>query len=110
MLFHSSLWLIIKLIASLLLISHLIITWLQPFPTAPYPQLAYFMEEWTLIDRQGNKLFYDRHRIILDGAGFLLIELTGDSPRKILTVFSDQLDKDEHRQLRLMEKIHRKKK
>lgn len=109
MVFHSSWYLPLKVLISFLVTLQAYRIWQHPFPVE-YQQLYYFMDEWVLVDRLQNKLFFDRHRIILDTGCFLLLELSGESPRKVLTLCYDQLTKDEHRQLQLMEKLQRKKK
>jgi len=101
---------ILKLLLSLVIIYSLKVIWQAPFPTLPYLQLTHFMDEWSLVDRHQKKQFFDYHRIILDAGFFILLELTGDSPRKVLVIFFDQLTHAEHRQLRLMERLQRKKK
>lgn len=104
MVYQSSFWLPVKGLCMVLLATQFLTVRNRPFPTV-FTELSYYMDQWTLTDNRGHKFFYDQHRILLQVGLFFLMELTQDRKRKVLLVFFDQLQPDDYRILRLMEKI-----
>lgn len=52
---------------------------------------------------QGNKISYEKHRVILDVGLFFLLEVRKDGFRKVFVIFFDQLTADEYRLLKFIE-------
>lgn len=101
----SGCWLWIKLLFALILVRQWLAIKRWPCPTAEYSQLDFSMNTWSLTDRTGNRFHYDKHRVILNAGLFFLLELREEQQRKLLVIFFDQLEKEDFRRLKLIEKI-----
>ncbi len=74
---------------------------------APMPKiisLSYHSSHWHLTDVKGNVLKYEHASVLFDGGLFFLLVLKGESARKQLIVFYDQLSEGQWRYLKWHEK------
>jgi hypothetical protein len=104
MVYLSGCWLLFKWVFLSILLRQLWTIWHTPYPT-PYRQLDYFMKEWQLEDKDGNIAKFEKQRILLSAGFFFLLELKEKKCKKILIVFRDQIQKEDLRVLKLIEKV-----
>lgn len=71
-----------------------------PLPT--YCKLTYQSGHWWLQDKQGHEKKYIKANITFHGGFYILLRLKGESIKKELIIFKDQLTNEQYRQLELM--------
>ncbi|MGQ3887795.1 hypothetical protein ACQUW5_02030 [Legionella sp. CNM-1927-20] len=88
------------------LIFNYISIYVNPFPYKHFKKLIFLKDEWILTNGFDMELRYQKMRIILDCGFFFLLELSGERECKVVVIFADQLSRDQHRILKLIEKTH----
>lgn len=101
----SSLFFLAKLVGLCFLLYQLIKIFLNPFPDPRFREIVYKAKKWILYETNGHMQHFEKHRVILDMGICFLLEFTQQRQRKTMVVFFDQLQQDDYRQLKLIEKI-----
>lgn len=106
-LFYSSVMLIFKVSAVILLTFNLFQIIRNPFPHPDYLALSYDGTNWIL---QTNKdsLIYENACVLVNSGLFILLELNIAKQKKMIVIFSDQFSNDDKRLIRITEKNHHK--
>lgn len=105
MLWLSGLPWLIQCLATLFLLFQMIRLILEPNYGLPFQELRLKVGESAVLEAHRGVAIYAKHRVILDSGLFFLLELSLDTQRRIIVVFFDQLDPDEYRVLKILEKI-----
>ena len=103
--FCSGCWLGFKLFFVIIIVRQLILIYQFSNPCLPYIELSCVMNEWRLLNKNGNIERFDSHKVLFNSGLFFLLELRSDARKKRLLIFFDQLYNDEFRKIKLMEKI-----
>ena len=65
-------------------------------------KLTYHPGYWLLHEVKGRQIKYERATIGFDGGLFMLLTLSGNSPRKNLVIFSDQITTAQYRLIKFI--------
>ena len=74
-----------------------------PYPG--YQKLGYHGSYWYLFDVSGQKKKYTRAEVRFDGSLFMVLTLLGDTHKKTLVVFRDQITRSHYSVLKLISRI-----
>jgi hypothetical protein len=105
MMYYSDLSILIKLGVSLLLLTHLVSFLFDRKQVLPYEKLVFHQNEWLLYNRDQIEGPYQTHRILLEAGIFFLLQLRLDQKQRLVVIFFDQIEADEYRTLRILEKM-----
>jgi hypothetical protein len=114
MVMNTSLALILKASIAIFLIYRLYILVFRREQTAyfPFEKLGFQAKKWYFQNKDGATLHYDKIAVILEAGIFFLLECSmlpepGSSKikTKVYLVFFDQINREDYRILRLLEKI-----
>lgn len=72
-------------------------------PLPNHKKLSYHPSYWLLHKADGLQIKYERVSIIFEGGIFILLCLTGISPRKTLVIFKDQITVAQYRILKFID-------
>ena len=100
-LIRSALPLLMIFMLFLVLIIFFIFIIYSKSPISTYHKLSYHPGYWLLHEVNGNHIKFEHASIGFEGGVFLLLTLTGISPRKNLVIFKDQISTEEYRILKL---------
>lgn len=75
-------------------------------PHLIFSEISFNSGKWLLHNRDGQSEEFEKHRIVLEAGIFFLIEFIKGNQRKSFVLFFDQLQTNDYRLLRLIEKIH----
>ncbi|VEG89979.1 hypothetical protein [Legionella spiritensis] len=101
----SGLPIAIKITLLLFLLFSVIHVYHTPHYTSGMRTLIYKKTGWQLINEQDVADNFNHYRIIIDAGLFLLVEFSTARKRRVFIIFSDQISSDEHRFLKIIEKI-----
>lgn len=105
MIYQSGFSVFIKITLAACLLFQLIRLLREQTRALPWKRLVYQNGQWFLHRQSSTEGPFDKHRILLEAGIFFLLQLSDDKKRTLLVVFFDQLDADDYRSLRLLEKI-----
>lgn len=101
-LMRSGLPLALKSFFGILVIVFFIKIFRAKLPLPNYQQLTYHRGYWLLHETVGQQIKYERAEIGFEGGIFILLKLTGISPRKTLVIFKDQITVEQYRILKFI--------
>lgn len=100
---RSGLPFMIKTPLGLLVVIFLINTMRNKLPLPHYQKLSHHPGYWVLHKANGQQIKYERASISFEGGIFVLLHLTGISPRKVLVIFKDQITVAQYRILKFID-------
>jgi hypothetical protein len=100
---RSGLPFMMKLFLGLLLAISLITIIRNKLPLPNYEKLSYHPGYWLLHEVNGRQTKYEHASVGFEGGIFILLNLTGISPRKILVIFKDQITVAQYRILKFID-------
>lgn len=106
MLINSQLNWLVKSIFLIYLLCHLFTIIYNPKPHANLKELNFLQDKWRLVNAENETSYYKAQRVMLNTGLFFLLELSNESERKVVIIFSDQITSEDYRLLRLIEKIN----
>jgi len=68
-------------------------------------QLIRQNDQWLLDGKSGIEGPFDKHGVVLEAGLFFLLRLSSDDKKRLLVIFFDQVDTDDYRTLRILEKM-----
>ena len=71
-------------------------------PLPQYHTLSYHPGYWLLHEMNGRQIKYERASIGFEGGIFILLTLAGNSPKKVLAIFNDQMTTTQYRVLKFI--------
>ena len=101
----SALPLILKCLITLILLIILLQLWRGAIPFPSFTQISYQAGLWQLLGRDGQEYKFEQAFISFEGGLFFLLTFTGNSARKTIVVFSDQIATSQSRCLWLLRRL-----
>lgn len=77
----------------------------QPIRVLNCLGLAFREQRWFVCDQHGQEQAFDRLRVVVDTRLFVLLRLERADKQRIVPVFVDQLDRDDWRMVKILEKM-----
>ena len=99
---RSALPIIVIVTFLLILISMLLGIIYTKTPLPRYQKLTYHPGYWLLHEVDGCQTKYERACIGFEGGIFILLTLAGNSPKKVLAIFNDQITTAQYRVLKFI--------
>ena len=105
-LIYSSVIFQLKILVFILLAIHLVRIINNPNPYPNYLALTYKDDAWLLATSK-KLLIYEKGRVLIDTGLFFILELRSANRRKLIVIFVDQLNINNYRSLKIIEKINK---
>lgn len=100
MVWQSGFGWMLRILCSMLLIAQGIYWYKKPYPSGIYEKLAYTHGSWLLWMHKKEPLVIHNLRFLFDTGLFLILQCKGVEGQKNVLIFYDQLEEEDHRNLR----------